>query len=156
MNVYFTFDCFWYLLVLIRSQPQGFPNGINLWGDKLGKISKSCKKIAKSTFLGQNSEGDMEDKPIFWVVGDSLPVLPPPGQILQPGVAYKSVSYKKACNIVLYSSSKHEEITLPHECIFVFCWYFIGADLPKNIAKSERFQKEIKKGRMAIQRVNFL
>ena len=64
-------------------------------------------------------------------------------QILQPGVGYKSVSYKKAYNIALQSSSKHEEITLSHECIFAFICYFNGADLLKNIAKSARFQKEI-------------
>ena len=44
----------------------------------------------------------------------------------QPGVAYKSVDYKKTFNVVL-KSSENEEITLPHEFIFVFIWYFIGA-----------------------------
>ena len=28
---------------------------------------------------------------------------------------------------------------------FVFIWYFIGADLPKNVAKCAGFQKGIKK-----------
>ena len=37
----------------------------------------------------------------------------------QPGVAYKSVVYKKACNVV-FKSSENEKITLPHEFIFVF------------------------------------
>ena len=35
-----------------------------------------------------------------------------------------SVSYKKACNVVL-KCFKHEEITFPHEFIFVFIPYFI-------------------------------
>ena len=60
----------------MESQPQGFPNGIDLWADNLGKISKTWKKIAKSTFWGQNSEADMGNKPIFWVAGGSLSVLP--------------------------------------------------------------------------------
>ena len=46
----------------------------------------------------------------------------------QPAVAYKSVVYKKAFHIVL-KSSKNEEITLPHEFIFVFIQYFIGVML---------------------------
>ena len=32
----------------------------------------------------------------------------------QPGVAYKSVVYKKAFNLI-FTFSKNEEITLPHE-----------------------------------------
>ena len=32
----------------------------------------------------------------------------------QPGVAYKSVVYKKAFNLI-FKFSKNEEITLPHE-----------------------------------------
>ena len=35
-----------------------------------------------------------------------------------PDVAYKSVDYKKAFNVV-FQSSKDEEITFPHEFIFV-------------------------------------
>ena len=35
---------------------------------------------------------------------------------------------------------------------FVFIWYFIGADLPKNVAKCAGFQKGIKKGSMTIWR----
>ena len=46
----------------------------------------------------------------------------------QPGVAYKSVDYKKTFNVV-FKSSENEEITLPHEFIFVFIWYFSGAVL---------------------------
>ena len=39
--------------------------------------------------------------------------------IKSPGVAYKSVVYKKAFNLV-FKSSKNEEITLPHDFIFGF------------------------------------
>ena len=54
---------------------------------------------------------------------------------LHPGVTYKSFSYKKACNIILQSSYNHEKITLLYEYIFVFIWYVIGDDLPKNVTK---------------------
>ena len=37
----------------------------------------------------------------------------------QPGVAYKSIFLKKAHNIA-FQSSKNEEITFPHEFIFVY------------------------------------
>ena len=36
---------------------QGFPNGVDWWGDNLGKMAKNCMKITKSAFLGQNSGG---------------------------------------------------------------------------------------------------
>ena len=39
---------------------------------------------------------------------------------------------------------------------FVFIWYFIGVDLPKNVAKCAGFQKGIKKGSMTIWRGIFL
>ena len=62
----------------------------------------------------------------------------------QPGVAYKSVSYKQACKVVL-KSSKHEEITFPHGFIFMFIPYFIAA-----ISSKKYWQKwgegEIKRG----------
>ena len=36
---------------------QGFPNGVDWWGDNMGKMAKSCMKMTKSAFLGQNSGG---------------------------------------------------------------------------------------------------
>ena len=39
----------------------------------------------------------------------------------QPGVAHKHDIYKKTCSIVFYSSTD-DEITFPHEFIFVFVW----------------------------------
>ena len=42
----------------------------------------------------------------------------------QPSGAYKSLDYKKGFNVVFWSS-KNEEITSPHEFIFVFILYFI-------------------------------
>ena len=61
----------------------------------------------------------------------------------QSGVAYKGVAYKKAFNIVLQLSN-HEEITFPHELIFVFIQYSFGAILSKNIVKSVVFGKGYK------------
>ena len=52
--------------------------------------------------------------------------------------------------MVLQSSSKHEEIILPHECIFVFIWYFIWADLPKKYCQKCKDPKRDKKWMMAI------
>ena len=45
----------------------------------------------------------------------------------QPGVACKSVAYKKECNVI-FQSWKHEEITFPfpHEFTVVFIPYIIG------------------------------
>ena len=43
----------------LDSSCRDFPNGIDWWGDNLGKIAKNCMKITKSAFLGQNSGGDM-------------------------------------------------------------------------------------------------
>ena len=63
----------------------------------------------------------------------------------QPGIAYKSVAYKKACNVVL-QSSKYEEITLSHGFIFVFISYFLGGDIGKRMfAKVESLEKKDKK-----------
>ena len=46
----------------------------------------------------------------------------------QPADAYKSIVYKRAFKVV-FKSSKNEKITMPHEFIFVFVWYFIGVIL---------------------------
>ena len=45
-----------------------------------------------------------------------------------------------------FKSSKKKERTLPHEFIFVFIRYFVGAILLKSVAKSRRFRKKIKRG----------
>ena len=60
----------------------------------------------------------------------------------QLGVADKSF-YKKACNVVFYSS-KSEEITLPHEFMFMF---INGPILLESLPKREEFgkRKKIKK-----------
>ena len=63
----------------------------------------------------------------------------------QPGVAYKTVVYKKVFNHV-FKSSKNEEITLPHEFNFFFVWYFIGAVLLENSCQKWGVQKKYKKG----------
>ena len=68
----------------------------------------------------------------------------------QLGVAYKSVNYKKAFNVV-FQSSKNEEITVPDEFIFVFIMYFIGAILSEKSCRKQRVQKKYEKGGMAIQ-----
>ena len=73
----------------------------------------------------------------------------------QPGVAYKSVAYKKSCKSVL-QSFKNEKMTLSHEFIFVFILYLIGAILPKNIAKSTSSKKTKREGWLAVQRRNCL
>ena len=48
-----------------------------------------------------------------------------------PGVCHKSVSYKKVCNVVFYSS-KDEEKTLSLEFIFMFTSSFHWVDLVKK------------------------
>ena len=63
----------------------------------------------------------------------------------QPGVAYKSVVYKRAFSIV-FKSSKNEKITFLHSCIFVFIWYFIGAILSEKSCQKWGVWKEYKKG----------
>ena len=50
----------------------------------------------------------------------------------QPGVAYKSIGYRKTCNFVL-QSSKHEEMIFPYEFIFEFMPHFIRAILSKDV-----------------------
>ena len=67
----------------------------------------------------------------------------------QLGVAYKSVNYKKAFNVVFWSS-KNEEITVPDEFIFVFMMYFIWAILSEKSCRKQRVQKKYEKGGMAI------
>ena len=67
----------------------------------------------------------------------------------QLGVAYKSVNYKKAFNVVFWSS-KNEEITVPDEFIFVFMMYFIGVILSEKSCRKQRVQKKYEKGGMAI------
>ena len=57
----------------------------------------------------------------------------------------KMLFIKKACNFVL-QSSKHEEITFPHEFTPVFILYSIGAILSKNVVKSGGFGKKYKRG----------
>ena len=52
----------------IKSLLQGFPNGVNWWGDSLRKMPKSCMKMTKTTFLCQNSGGTWGSKPIFQVL----------------------------------------------------------------------------------------
>ena len=53
----------------------------------------------------------------------------------------KSKCYKKAFNID-FLSSKNEEITLPHEFIFVFVWSFIGALLSETSCQKHGVQKK--------------
>ena len=47
-------------------------------------------------------------------------------------------------NVVL-QSTKHNEITFPHEYIFIFILYFIGAITSKNV-KNEEVWINIKRG----------
>lgn len=47
-------------------------------------------------------------------------------------------------NVVL-ESTKRNEITFPHECIFIFILYFIGAITSKNV-KNEEVWINIKRG----------
>ena len=63
----------------------------------------------------------------------------------QPGVSYKSIVYKRAFDIV-FKSSKNEKVTLPHELIFVFVWYFIGVILSKKSCQKQGVWKKYKKG----------
>ena len=49
----------------------------------------------------------------------------------QSGVAYKSVVYKRAFNVVL-RLLKMKKISLSCEFIFVIIWYFIGAILSEE------------------------
>ena len=63
----------------------------------------------------------------------------------QPGVAYKMLFIKKICNIGFYSF-KNEVITLPHELIFVFIWYYTAAILSETSCQKWRFRKNVKKG----------
>ena len=66
-------------------------------GNNLGKMVKSCMKITKSAFLGQNNVGGGMgrkggggggagggggEKPIFWVVAGVSPQSPPLGETL--------------------------------------------------------------------------
>ena len=62
----------------------------------------------------------------------------------QPGVAYKSVDYKKAFNV--FESAKNEEITFPREFIFVFILYFIGTILLEKSCQKQGVWEEYKKG----------
>ena len=59
----------------------------------------------------------------------------------QPGVPYKSVAYKKRHYNVVFKSSKNENITLPHEFIFVFIQYFNGAILPGKSCQKRGVRK---------------
>ena len=59
----------------------------------------------------------------------------------QPGVAYISFAYKKACNIV-FKSSKIEKMILLHEFNFVFIWYFSGAIMYKTCCQNQRVGKK--------------
>ena len=60
----------------------------------------------------------------------------------QPGVAHKHDIYKKTCNIVFYSSTD-DEITFPHEFIFVFVWSDI---VKKKLWSKVGYWKKNKKG----------
>ena len=60
----------------------------------------------------------------------------------QSGAGYKVFAYKKTCSLVLYSF-KREEISFPHEPIFVFIPYFVGMILSKNVVKSGKLGKKI-------------
>ena len=64
--------------------------------------------------------------------------------ILSLVVAYVNVDYKHTCHI-LWQSSKHEEIRLPPQIVFVFILYFIGTILSKK-CQSEGLKKVKKKG----------
>ena len=58
----------------------------------------------------------------------------------------KVLLIKEECNVVL-QSSKHEEITFPHEYLFVFTLYITGAILSKNVVNGGGFKKIYIKGR---------
>ena len=52
----------------------------------------------------------------------------------QPGVACIGIFYKtniEHCFLV----SKNEKMTLPHDFVFVFIWYFIGAIFQRGVQK---------------------
>ena len=56
----------------------------------------------------------------------------------------KVLFIKNACNVVFWFS-KSEEITLPHEFLFVFVRYFIGTVFSKKSCQKRRFGKKDKK-----------
>ena len=67
-------------------------------------------------------------------------------RIMQSNVVYVNVNYKITWHI-LWSSSKHEEIRLPHEIGFVLILYFIGAILSKTKkCQIEELKKSLRKG----------
>ena len=73
---------YWHYCILLKVLwYQGFPNGVGLWGNNLGKMAKNCMKIIKSTF--GRTVWDMGGKPIFRVVGGGgIPPVPPLGETL--------------------------------------------------------------------------
>ena len=56
---------------------QGFPNGVDWWGDNLDKMAKNCMKITKLAFLCQNSGGTWGvGQANFWGSGGITPSPP--------------------------------------------------------------------------------
>ena len=65
---------------------------------------------------------------------------------MQSNVAYVNVDYKTTWHI-FWQPSKHEEIRLPHEIVFVLILYFIGAISSKHRKSfSEGPKNSLKKG----------
>ena len=63
----------------------------------------------------------------------------------QHGVVYNSVAYKKGYNVVL-QSSKHEEITFPHEFIFYLPRLSLGNIAKKMLSVVGDSEKYVKGG----------
>ena len=63
------------------------------------------------------------------------------GSNLRLVLLMKVLFMKKVCNVV-FQSSKNEEMTLPHEFIFLLIRYFIGTKLSRKFVKSDGFSKK--------------
>ena len=88
------------LISLDLISASGFPKWDQLVGEQFGQNIQKLQENCKINIFGSKQSGRHGGQANFLGSG-SRPVLLPLGQILQPGVAYERVSYKKAFNIVL-------------------------------------------------------
>ena len=73
-----------------------------------------------SPYRGLSIERGFKVLLIFWIKS-------------KPVVSYRSsVFFKKICSFA-FKSSKNKEITLPHEFIFVFIWYFNWSNIVRKV-----------------------
>ena len=120
---------------MVHKTSQGFPNGINWCGDRLGIMAKNCMKITNSVFWGQNSGGPKGGQANFSGSG-GIPPSPPSPMKLGKTLLYIMHGMKKFDS--LFKNIKLDNVFRKHCRLHVFEIFEVSRYLLKTLRSNMR------------------